>query len=76
MKGKRGAVAAAEYAHLPHESLRLDSGERVLAYFDTATGYVYVKTFGDHICVEKVTERQWENAVLNHHMRPIREEDQ
>lgn len=65
MKGKRGAVVKAEYEHLRVVHYRMGSGHAVTTYWDDK-GTVYVKTVGDHVKVEKVTEDQFENAVLNH----------
>lgn len=65
-----------EYESLPSQACRMESGHRVLAYFDDEDGFVYVKTFGDSISVQKVTQRQWENAVINHNIRLVGEEAQ
>lgn len=73
---RRGGFPRAEYEHLPSQSCRMENGHRVVAHFDNAHGFVYVKTFGDHIRVQKVTAQQWENAVLNHNMRLVGEDAQ
>ena len=68
-------MAKSEYEHLRTMSCRSRSGERIVTYWDDQGG-VFVKTFGDHIKVEKVTEEQWENAVMNHGIRLVGEDSQ
>lgn len=63
-------IPASEYERYPVHHFRDRTGRYYTVYMDdSGDGPIYVKQVTDTVRVEKVTEEQWANAILNHDMR-------